>query len=364
MSHTKASVKGNLALDTFYQRGFSLSIPSHKGHLLSSMNGEVDIVEDIVVAIVLGHIFANDGIVSASHTAGELQMEGAVVHLVHLDGNHAFKLLQSALHLNGLGGLVTETVHKGTDVGNLLLLVLVCPKLLLPSFGTQIHIFVILYLIVIKPAAGDFKGAVGHIIYKGSVVADQHHGTSAAYEKLLQPLDTLNVKVVGRLVEQQHIGPLEQKFCQFYAHSPSTAELAGGSVKVFSSESQSLKGSLQFRLVIQSANHLETLAFVGKAFHKLHVRLRFIIGTFVQLALHFLQFLFCLMQMRKSLFGFLSHGSSVREHHYLGQIGHLSSARHHGISLRGQLQSGHDFEHGTLSCTVLSHQGNTILVAH
>ena len=202
MSHTKASVKGNFALDTFYQRGFSLSVPANKGHLLPSMNGQVDIVEHIVAAIVLGHVFADDGIVPASHTTGELQMKGAVVHLVHLDRNHAFELLQPALHLNGLGGLITETVHKCTDVRYLLLLVLVCPKLLLAAFGTQIHIFVILYLIVIKSAAGNFKGTVGYIIYKGTVVADQHHGTSTTYEKLLQPLDTLYVKVVGRLVKQ------------------------------------------------------------------------------------------------------------------------------------------------------------------
>ena len=53
-------------------------------------------------------------------------------------------------------------------------------------------------------------------------MADQHHCIGTGREESLQPLDTLDVQMVGRLVKKQHIRFPEQKFGQFDSHTPSS----------------------------------------------------------------------------------------------------------------------------------------------
>ena len=70
------------------------------------------------------------------------------------------------------------------------------------------------------------------------------------------------------------------------------------------------------------------------------------------------------MQGTESCFGLLSHRTSVREHHHLGQIGYCGIAGHRYRAGGGLLQAGYDFEHGALSGPVFPHQGYPVLVAH
>ena len=60
------------------------------------------------------------------------------------------------------------------------------------------------------------------MVDKGAVVTDQYYGFRTLCKKLLQPLYRLDVEVVGRLVEQQHVGLLQQNLCQFDTHAPTS----------------------------------------------------------------------------------------------------------------------------------------------
>ena len=43
----------------------------------------------------------------------------------------------------------------------------------------------------------------------------QYHGIGTCGKEVFKPLDTLNIQVVGRFVEQQHIGTAKQEFGKF-----------------------------------------------------------------------------------------------------------------------------------------------------
>ena len=64
MAHLQVSVKGYLAHDALHQRRLTLTILTHKGHLLATLDGEVDIREDGMGTIVLADVLADDGIVA------------------------------------------------------------------------------------------------------------------------------------------------------------------------------------------------------------------------------------------------------------------------------------------------------------
>ena len=42
-------------------------------------------------------------------------------------------------------------------------------------------------------------------------MGDGHHGARIIFEKTLQPADRFRVEMVGRLIEQQQVGTLQQK---------------------------------------------------------------------------------------------------------------------------------------------------------
>ena len=75
-------------------------------------------------------------------------MHGRVIYLIHFDRHYLLKLLYSALHLHSLCGLIPEPLDEVAQVGNLLLLVFVCPHLLLPSLFAQLNIFIVFHSIV------------------------------------------------------------------------------------------------------------------------------------------------------------------------------------------------------------------------
>ena len=63
-------------------------------------------------------------------------------------------------------------------------------------------------------AAVQLQNPLGRVVQKVAVVGDRHHGARVALQKLLQPVHRLGVQVVGRLVEQQHVGFGQQQTAQ------------------------------------------------------------------------------------------------------------------------------------------------------
>ncbi len=53
-------------------------------------------------------------------------------------------------------------------------------------------------------------GDLVHAVEQRPVVADHQQATAPAFEHRVEPVPGVEVEVVGRLVEQQHVGPLQQ----------------------------------------------------------------------------------------------------------------------------------------------------------
>ncbi len=60
-------------------------------------------------------------------------------------------------------------------------------------------------------AAIELQNPARDVIKEVAVMGDGHHGAAIVMQEPLQPGDTFRVQMVGRLVEQQHIGLREQQ---------------------------------------------------------------------------------------------------------------------------------------------------------
>ena len=176
------------------------------------MDGQVHIVEDHVVAIRLFHILTNHRIVTGTNGRREFQAKCRSIFFIYFNGYDFLQLLDAALHLYSLRCLVTETFDKIFRVFYFFLLILVSTQLLFAAFLTQHDKLIVSYLVIVYPSAGNFNGTVGHVVNKCPVVTYQYYRAGTHLQEILQPLDTLNVQVVGRLVEQQHIRTTQQQF--------------------------------------------------------------------------------------------------------------------------------------------------------
>ena len=151
----------------------------------------------------------------------------------------------------------------------------------------------------------------------------QHHCTRALSQELFQPLYTLNVQMVCRLVKKQNVWFLQQNLCQFNTHTPSTRELRCRTFKVTTFKSQSYQCTLYLSLIILGTHHDIPLVFGGILLYQLQITLALIISTFGQLLVHLVQSFLHTSVVGKCLLGFFAHSGVVLQNHHLWQISYL-----------------------------------------
>ena len=190
------------------------------------------------------------------------------------------------MHLHGLGGLVAEPLDEVLGVVDKFLLVLVGAHLLLHALLAQFHKLAVTHLVVIDFAQRDLDGAVGDIIDESAVVGHEQQGCVAVFQEGFQPLDGLDVQMVGRLIEQQHVRASQQQFGQLDTHAPAAAELAGGTVKVAALKTQSGQCLLDFGLDVLALHQGAQLGLLGNTFDEFLVVLAVIVGALGQVTVH------------------------------------------------------------------------------
>ena len=364
VSNGELSIEGNLTHDAFNQRGLSLAVLSHEGHFLAALQDEIDVGEHLMLTIGLANILADNRVVATPQARRELQMQRGVVDFVNLYRHHLLQLLNLLLHLHGLRGLIAEALDERPHVLHLLLLVLVGAQLLFATLFSEYDILVVFHFIVDDLTAGDFQRAIGHIIYKGTVVAHQHHCRCTLGKELLQPLDALNVEVVRGLVKQQHIGTAKQNLRQLNAHAPATGELAGRTIEVGAKEAKTHQRAFNLCLIAFAAEHQVAFVLLCEPLNKSHIVIALVIGAFAKFTFHTVNALFHASSVAEGLARFLLYGGVIGQFHHLRQIANGGVVRNAYHATRRLLLTTQNLQQRRLAGSVLAHKCNAVAVVH
>ncbi len=125
---------------------------------------------------------------------------------------HFFEALQTSLgfRLAGLGAFAhpLQFFLHGFFVGRLLL-----------GFGSQtvglgFEPTGVVALVRDAGATVEFENPAGDVVQEVPVVRDRNHGAREVVKEMFQPGDGISVQVVGRFVEQQHVGSRQQQAAQ------------------------------------------------------------------------------------------------------------------------------------------------------
>ena len=219
--------------EDLHERGLAGAVGADERHVLAAVEFEVDVAVDVLVAVGLGYALQAHDHVARARRVGELKVD--VLVTLGQDDELLFDLLDLAdafLRLGGLGGLVAELVDEDLHVGDV--------ALLRGALGAHLLQIVLALLEVTAVVAGVGGHAAvlerGDVIdagvHEGAVVADDEHGAVVVGDKAAQPLDALEIQVVGGLVEQQQVGVAQEELGERDTHLPAAGELGARALKV------------------------------------------------------------------------------------------------------------------------------------
>ncbi len=235
-------------------------------------------------------------------------------------------MLDAALYLCCFCGFVAEFFYEVLYVGNFFLLVFVGSYLAFASFGPELDIFIVFYFVVYNSAARYLYGPVCYIVDECPVVAYQYNGVGFALQKVFQPLYAFDVEMVCRLVEQEHVGVLQQQLGQFDAHAPSAAEFACAAVEIGAFESQSCQGAFHVGASVLCSGHLQAFCQMAAEFYQGVVFLAFIVFALGQCAVDALELAFHIFYFGKGRFGLFDESFCVGQLHHLRQVAYGQAA--------------------------------------
>ena len=136
------------------------------------------------------------------------------------------QLLLARRRLTRLRGVGREAPHELLQVRDPVLRLGVRRLHPLPRLHRGQHEIVVVARIDLQLLEVEVRDVRAHLIQEVAVVADDHHRGIVVVERAFQPADGIDVEVVGRLVEQQHVRPREQRLRQQHAQLQARRHLA------------------------------------------------------------------------------------------------------------------------------------------
>jgi hypothetical protein len=124
-----------------------------------------------------------------------------------------------------------------------LLALLVLPALRLELVLLLLQVFAVVALVRPAAAALDLEHPADDVVEEVPVVRDQDHGALVLLQMVLEPLDRVGVEVVRRLVEQEHVGVVQEQLAQRDAPALAARELLD--VGVHRREAERRRGLLE-----------------------------------------------------------------------------------------------------------------------
>ena len=250
--------------EEFHERGLAGAVGADECHVLAAVELEVDVAVDVLVAVGLGYALQAHDHVAGARRIGELKVD--VLVALGQDDELLFDLLDLAdalLRLGGLGGLVAELVDKDLHVGDVALL------------GGTLGAHLLQVVLALLEVAAVVAGVGGHAtvleggdvvdagVHEGAVVADDEDGAVVAGDKTAQPLDALEVQVVGGLVQKQQVGVAQEELGERDAHLPAARELGAGALKVGDFEAQAGQDFAGVALELVAAQVLKAVLYLA-----------------------------------------------------------------------------------------------------
>ena len=203
-------------------------------------------------------------------------------------------------------------------------------------------------------AVHDLDDTLGHLVQEVAVMGNGQDGALESLDVSLQPLDTVQVQMVGRLVQQEDVSLLQQKAGQVYTGLLAAGEGIKLLFSLIGGDSQTVADLVHFHI------HLVAAA-CGEAGHQIVVFLQLLVGGAVHHGqLQDLHLPLCRQNVGVRRTQNVLNGVAVGE---LGDLGDQAQPLG-GVDVDLAVViihlAGEDLEEGGLAAAVAAQDGNTL----
>ena len=202
--------------------GLTHTVITHDAQLLVAGKRVVEIVENHLVAITLADVVGCENLLADVSTL-DVQFNLTVVAPLLGSFLQVIESVDAVLCLVGTGlGLASHPVQLGAQqVAGPFHLGILC----LNAFGSFLQVVIIVAVVGEDAVLVHLEDAVADVVQEIAVMGHHQQGHTATLQVVLQPLDHVDVEVVGRLVENEHLGVVDEQSCQGNALHLTTAQL-------------------------------------------------------------------------------------------------------------------------------------------
>ena len=197
-------------------------------------------------------------------------------------------------------------------------------------------------------AAVEFENPPGDVVQKITVVGHGDHRTLVLLEMLLEPVDRLGVEVVRRLVEQQHVGLLQQQAAQGHAAALTAREVFDRLVGI--GTPQGVHRALQHAVQLPAVALVDLLVQLALTLDQPGHRV--VVHRLAQLLVDLLVLLQQRHGRRAALLDDLADRLRVVEPGFLFEVTHRIARREDHFAVEVLVDSGDDLHQGRLSRAV------------
>ncbi len=191
-------------------------------------------------------------------------------------------------------------------------------------------------------ATVELQDPLAHVVEEVAVVGNGDYRSLILLQVLFQPVDALGIEVVGRLVEQQHIGLLQEQTAEGHAAALTTGEVGNGQVALRAA--QCCHGAVELGIHVPCVGGVDNVLHFSLALHQLvHLVGVGIVFLHTELLVYLFVFGKGVIRALHALHYVLLHGLCLVEWRILRQIAHAVSRAPHHFALCRLLQSGDDF---------------------
>ena len=213
----KAGVRGVLPQKDFEEGGLAAAVGPQKKHLLPPLDLQAHLFKQLGAPKGEAQVLRREHVVAAAAAGVKLKADGVRLLLRLFQGG-----LQpvNLLLLAGDGHIVALLVppalllNNALNAGDLLLGVLILPLHGQAVLCPQLQVPAVVAFIGGEGLSLHFQRAAGDLVQKVAVVGNDNIGSGVSGQKALQPLYSLDVQVVGGLVQQQQVGAAQQHLGQ------------------------------------------------------------------------------------------------------------------------------------------------------
>ena len=182
-------------------------------------------------------------------------------------------------------------------------------------------------------------------------MGDGNHRSLILLQMLLQPVYALSIEVVGRLVEEQHVGLLQQQSAQCHAASLTAREVLHRTVACRAAQSR--HRAVEFGVHVPCVGSIDDVLHLSLSLHQLvHLVGVAVIFFLTEFQVYLFVFLQGVVGFLHAFHHVLLHGLLFIERRILRQIANSVARAPHHFSLRRLHQAGYDFHECGFTCSV------------